>query len=368
MENAQLIYIASSSKGDHLFDALRSRYLHSIYIDSGYKSIKRLDRILKQLLTFNRSFSRCIRNPANDLWFRRKIEERTMEMVRKAHEKQRMESDVLFWFPYFPITSEWKKYGRLGAITDVAMDDHYFQNFDIPMGKAREFRKNNWNQNFDNCDYVFTLSRWALESNKKLHPDQAFKIRSIGWGPNIIPLASNEVFSAAKEDRILCVGHDYYKKGADIFNEVSRRLKRVVPNLECIMVGRAGTKLDLSTLDSLTIYPAASPDWISTIMKSSKLFMILSRFEAAGHVTVEAMSHGLPVICSNVCGLPEPIVNGETGYVVDIKEIDDIVAKSYELLTNQEKLEMFSKTAYENAMQKWQWNHVAEAITNASLS
>jgi glycosyltransferase involved in cell wall biosynthesis len=208
-----------------------------------------------------------------------------------------------------------------------------------------------------------------MEANKKLYPDNAKKITNIGWGPNIIPPSLNEILESCRQTRVLCVGHDYYKKGVDIFNEVSRALRRHIANVECAIIGRPEYGLDISKLDNLTIYPAATPEEVSSMMKTSKVFMIFSRFDAAGHVTVEAMSHGLPVICSNVCGMPEPIIDGKTGYVVSTSNTNDIVEKACELLTDDGKLETFRKNAYEHAVENWQWKNVAGRVLNThSLS
>ena len=62
-------------------------------------------------------------------------------------------------------------------------------------------------------------------------------------------------------------------------------------------------RLDPSHLDSLTIHPPVDPEEVSLMMKSSKMFILFARFDPSPHVTVEAMAHGLPVICSNVCGM-----------------------------------------------------------------
>ena len=261
--NEQLIYVASNSKGDQLFNTIRSKYKTVIYIDSGYHSIKTVDRIVSMLFTFKVPRRRSIKDSAVDLWFRNKIETTKVINKLRKHCVPDGTNDVLLWFPLFPVTPEWKKYGRLSVITDVAMDESYFDNFNISIGKATEMRKNNWNINFANCDYIFTLSKWAMEANKKLHPGKAEKVTSIGWGPNILPPSFDEVVKSSREDRILCIGHDYYRKGVDIFNEVSRRLKRRLSNLECMIVGRPGNTLDPAKLDSLTIHPPATPEQVS---------------------------------------------------------------------------------------------------------
>jgi len=367
--NEQLIYIASNSKGDRLFDAMRTRYNRSIYIEAGYRSIKRIDVLMKLLSVFKFSLRDVNKDPEIDLWFRTKLERETIRKVKNNADPGTIrENDIVLWFPLFPIASEWKKYGRLSAITDVAMDEAYFEHFNIPQGRPRAIRKNNWDITFENCDHIFTLSKWALGVNKKLYPEKAEKLTSIGWGPNILPPPVDEIFHSVQTSKVLCIGHDYYRKGVDVFNEVARKLKRRVRDVECVIVGRPGRKIDLSKLDALRIYPSAEPQQVSSLMKGSAIFVMFSRYEPAGHVTVEAMSHGLPVICSNVCGMPEPVVHGKTGYVIDTGNMEDIVEKISSLLTNHEKFDSFRRAAYEHAMQNWQWKHVADHVMNAYLA
>ncbi len=365
IKNSQLIFIASNSKGDYLFDAMRSSYKRSIYIDASYRSVKKIDRIMKMMSTFKMSLRDSTKDPDIDLWLREKIQRKTITKIENDCGYGPGRNSILLWFPLFPITSLWKRYGSVSAITDVAMDDVYFEGFNIPPGKAREIRKKNWDLNFENCDYIFTLSKWAMEANKKLHSDHADKVISIGWGPNIMPPPRDKILSSYRKNRVICIGHDYYKKGVDIFNEVARRVMCGLADVQCVVVGRPDSNVDCAKLNSVTCLPPAAPEQISLMMRTSKVFMILSRFDAAGHATVEAMSHGLPVICSNVCGMPEPIVDGRTGYVVSTSNINDIVEKVCELLTDDEKLETFRRSAYEHAVENWQWKHVAGRIMNA---
>ena len=56
---------------------------------------------------------------------------------------------------------------------------------------------------------------------------------------------------------------------------------------------------------------------ICDIIGASDAFVFLSNFEGMPNVVLEAMGLGVPVVASNVSGIDELIVNGETGIVVD---------------------------------------------------
>ena len=56
-------------------------------------------------------------------------------------------------------------------------------------------------------------------------------------------------------------------------------------------------------------------------MKESSLVVVPSvAFESFGYTALEAMFHRLPVICSNVGGLPEVVKNNISGFVLTHKK------------------------------------------------
>ena len=62
-------------------------------------------------------------------------------------------------------------------------------------------------------------------------------------------------------------------------------------------------------------------DNVSEIMQKSSIFILSSRFEGMPLVLLEAMSHGKPVISTRVGGIPEIVVNGKNGYLVEPDKI-----------------------------------------------
>ncbi|KGX85536.1 N-acetyl-alpha-D-glucosaminyl L-malate synthase BshA [Pontibacillus marinus] len=82
---------------------------------------------------------------------------------------------------------------------------------------------------------------------------------------------------------------------------------------------------------------------VSELLSISDLKLLLSSKESFGLVLLEAMACGVPCIGTNIGGIPEVIQNGESGYICELGDIEDISNKSIELLTNFEKWTEFSK-------------------------
>jgi N-acetyl-alpha-D-glucosaminyl L-malate synthase BshA len=99
-------------------------------------------------------------------------------------------------------------------------------------------------------------------------------------------------------------------------------------------------------------------DGLVEILASSDLFLIPSQSESFGLAALEAMSCGLPVISSSVGGLPELVKHNETGYIAEIGDVSRMAKYSIELLSNEKKYRLFSESARQRAVNKFDKNKV----------
>ena len=71
------------------------------------------------------------------------------------------------------------------------------------------------------------------------------------------------------------------------------------------------------------------------LLSVSDLFLLPSAQESFGLVALEAMACQVPVIASDVGGLPEVIKDGKTGYLLPVGAIEQMAAKGINLLSNE---------------------------------
>ncbi|MDO5636173.1 MAG: N-acetyl-alpha-D-glucosaminyl L-malate synthase BshA [Myroides sp.] len=88
---------------------------------------------------------------------------------------------------------------------------------------------------------------------------------------------------------------------------------------------------------------------IDSILKYSDLFLLPSETESFGLAALEAMANKVPVISSNTGGLPEVNVQGVSGYLNDIGDVDGMIQNALLILKNDETLHQFKKQAYEHS-------------------
>lgn len=90
-------------------------------------------------------------------------------------------------------------------------------------------------------------------------------------------------------------------------------------------------------------------DAIEELLAICDLFIIPSESESFGLAALEAMACEVPVISSNSGGLPEVNIHGETGFMSDAGNVNEMARYAIELLQNEEMLARFRKNALAQA-------------------
>lgn len=99
-------------------------------------------------------------------------------------------------------------------------------------------------------------------------------------------------------------------------------------------------------------------DGLVEILNAADLFLMPSQSESFGLSALEAMACGVPVVSSSVGGLPELIIQNETGYIAEIGDVDRMAKYAIELLTNEKKYKSFSKNSRDRAVKHFDKNSI----------
>jgi N-acetyl-alpha-D-glucosaminyl L-malate synthase BshA len=89
---------------------------------------------------------------------------------------------------------------------------------------------------------------------------------------------------------------------------------------------------------------------IGAVLACSDLFLLPSATESFGLAALEAMAWGVPVIASNLGGIPEVIRQGVDGFLEDLGDVDAMAARALELLTDPSRRRAFGAAAKERAL------------------
>jgi L-malate glycosyltransferase len=92
-------------------------------------------------------------------------------------------------------------------------------------------------------------------------------------------------------------------------------------------------------------------DMIEEILSICDLFIMPSETESFGLAALEAMACQVPVITSNAGGIPELNINGVTGFMSEVGDVDDMAKNALTILRTDESLKKFKDQALSRAME-----------------
>lgn len=87
-----------------------------------------------------------------------------------------------------------------------------------------------------------------------------------------------------------------------------------------------------------------------SILQLSDVFLLPSEQESFGLAALEAMAADTPVISSNAGGIPEVNIQGKTGYLTEIGNVDAMTNYTIKLLSDEQLLDEMKKNAKAQAL------------------
>ncbi|HMO17575.1 MAG TPA: N-acetyl-alpha-D-glucosaminyl L-malate synthase BshA [Oligoflexia bacterium] len=85
-------------------------------------------------------------------------------------------------------------------------------------------------------------------------------------------------------------------------------------------------------------------------LKSSSIFLLPSETESFGLAALEAMSCGIPVIASDIGGIPEVVLHENTGYLADVGDIERMAAYCLRLIKDNSLRKQMGSAGRERVM------------------
>ena len=229
---------------------------------------------------------------------------------------------------------------------------------DITLVGSHPFYKPAVTFSINNSDAVTSVSQSLKDDTLRL-----FNIKKeIEVVPNFIDtkkyenLYSNcerELIASNNEKIITHISNIRKVKRVDDVIEIFDRIQKELP-AKLVIVGDGPEKESLENLckkkgiDEKVLFVGNSHE-VDKILCFSDLFILPSEHESFGLVALEAMVCGVPVISSNAGGLQEVNIHGESGYLSNVGNIDEMAKNALKILVNSDTHQLFKRKAKENA-------------------
>jgi glycosyltransferase involved in cell wall biosynthesis len=187
---------------------------------------------------------------------------------------------------------------------------------------------------------LWSCDRAQLRSPGLIAPYRMLRKVSVSVLTGFVPVSLIPHHAEGDEESVLLVGAPWYLKGADLLIEAFQRLSADFPKVKLKLLGYYpdGEHLEALTAGSpqIEILKARSNLEALEVISKATIFALPSRCEGTPRVVIEAMAAGVPVIGSDVGGIPYLIRDGENGFVVPVGDVSALDARLRQLLSDSE--------------------------------
>jgi glycosyltransferase involved in cell wall biosynthesis len=158
--------------------------------------------------------------------------------------------------------------------------------------------------------------------------------------------------------KILFVGVDWERKGGPVLLEAFRKVRRSHPTAELIIVGCSP---EVSMAGCRVVGRVPLED-VANFYRSASVFCLPTTVEPFGFVFLEAFSHGLPIVATNIGAIPDFVQNGRSGYLVDSNDVEQLANRLGELLGDPDRCAAFGARGRALVSNRYTWSSTVERI------
>jgi len=184
---------------------------------------------------------------------------------------------------------------------------------------------------YDNVDYFICLSVFQRDLLIK----EGLARDRVSVVANPVSIKVVHPLSAVKKNNVLFAGRVSREKGIAPLFEAAR----LCPDIPFVVAGNWQAMPEVRELAprNVTLLGAVPSEKLGTLYENARLFVLPSVwYEGFPTVLLEAMSHGLAVVCSSIGGLPEIVENGVTGLLFEPGNAKELAARIQTLWQNPE--------------------------------
>ena len=210
-------------------------------------------------------------------------------------------------------------------------------------------------------DGVTAVSRWLKdETAVNFATDKAIEVIPNFVDPARFKRNGSNIFHLfdVVDDKLLCHVSNFrpVKRIMDVL-AIFERVARAIPS-RLIMIGdgpdrsRAEAYCRDHNLRDRVFFLGNVPN-LEEVVAAADLFLLPSEAESFGMAALEAMASEVPVIGTCSGGMPEVVIDGESGYLFPVGDVDAMAACAVEILKNETLQRQLGTRAREVAIERF---------------
>jgi glycosyltransferase involved in cell wall biosynthesis len=230
-----------------------------------------------------------------------------------------------------------------------------------------------------NAKYIASTSYAMAEQVKNILNTEKLDIAITPFGVNLANFSKTKTPFASDIITIGIVKRLEHKYGVDLLiegfaiAETQLKLHKEHENiqLKLIIVGDGSLECELKkiartrgVLDKTNFAGAVENHQVARYINEMDIFVVPSRIESFGVAAIEALGCERPCIVANTGGLPEVILNGKTGLVVDAESAEAIASAIVYCINNKTAAINMGIKGRESVMQNYTESAALDTMVN----
>ncbi len=182
---------------------------------------------------------------------------------------------------------------------------------------------------------------------------------------------ANKKIPSAKKPLILCIARLSKEKGLDILVKACKRLADQGMEFECIIVGDGAEREYLARLikenglsEKVILAGYQTQPQVFEWLNQATLMALPSYSEGIPLSLMEAMAFRVPVVSTRICGIPELIEDGESGFLVKPGDPEGLSERIKQLLSDEALRQKFTETGYKKVYEDFNLKTVMDKLLN----
>lgn len=253
--------------------------------------------------------------------------------------------------------------GNIGVCPHFVYTDHtHLVNLSYPSFDESKLNSKKWidkeQKLYDQSAGIFTMSNHVRNSLIEQYNILPEKVKCVFAGANVSQPDKTYPLSRYQTKRILFVGVDWERKGGPELLEAFKLLLKKHPDAQLDVVG-CRPSIELS---NVRIWGKLPIEDVKRFYESGAVFCMPSKREPFGIVYLEAMAFKLPIVALQIGALPDFVDEGETGFLLDYKDIEGLTAKLTYLVENPLVCQQMGEKAYQKFVGQYNWQQSVRSI------
>lgn len=188
------------------------------------------------------------------------------------------------------------------------------------------------------------------------------KVVNVGVGVCLEPIDPG-IDKRYSSRQIVFIGKDsaIQRKGVPNLLAGFALVREVIPDAQLLLIGLSPDRV-LPQPGVVNLGLIRDRQRLRQVLKDAALYAMTPLIDPSPGVVREAMAMKLPVVASNVDGIPEMVLDGETGYLVSPEEPGQLAEAIVALLQDENKMRSMGERGYAHILEHFTWDHVLSKV------